>query len=236
MYIFMLVFQLSLNIQYRLSALNRAGRGGLQNLRSGWMDNGHYESWTWQHWTCFQKSGETLSILIVCVVHSSINLMVSLTVQGFLFLTICKDKITRGNTRNILHQFYWPKIFINGPLGQVGCLEVYLYLSSRELSVNTGLASCSQYILLSIYIFVTIINECQKIPNNGCHTVGNFNDEFASHSHFGAQKSFYYCSHCFMSILMLVNCCKQPIMLQPVNFCQCFVVLHRFHNHGEGPY
>ena len=34
----MLVFQLSLNIQYRLSALNRAGRGGLQNLRSGWMD------------------------------------------------------------------------------------------------------------------------------------------------------------------------------------------------------
>ena len=103
---------------------------------------------------------------------------------------------------------YWPKIFINGPLGQVGCLEVYLYLSSRELSVNTGLASCSQYILLSIYIFVTIINECQKVPNNGCHTVGNFNDEFASHSHFGAQKSFYYCSHCFMSILMLVNCCK----------------------------
>lgn len=38
MYIFMLVFQLSLNIQYRLSALNRAGRGGVQNLRSGWME------------------------------------------------------------------------------------------------------------------------------------------------------------------------------------------------------
>ena len=38
MYIFMLVFQLSLNIQYRLSALNRASRGGLQNLRNGWME------------------------------------------------------------------------------------------------------------------------------------------------------------------------------------------------------
>ena len=34
----MLVFQLSLNIQYRLSALNRASRGGVQNLRSGWME------------------------------------------------------------------------------------------------------------------------------------------------------------------------------------------------------
>ena len=34
----MLVFQLSLNIQYRLSALNRAGRGGVQNLRNGWME------------------------------------------------------------------------------------------------------------------------------------------------------------------------------------------------------
>ena len=43
MYIFMLVFQLSLNIQYRLSALNRAGRGSSESEE--WMD-GNYESHT----------------------------------------------------------------------------------------------------------------------------------------------------------------------------------------------
>ena len=139
MYIFMLVFQLSLNIQYRLSALNRAGRGGLQNLRSGWMDNGHYESWTWQHWTCFKNSGETLSILIVCVVHSSINLMVSLTVQGFLFLTICKDKITRGNTRNILHQLLAKNIYqwATGPGGLSGSLPLP-FIEGAERKYRAG--------------------------------------------------------------------------------------------------
>ena len=44
MYIFMLVFQLSLNIQYRLSALNRARAGGTSESEE-WMD-GNYESHT----------------------------------------------------------------------------------------------------------------------------------------------------------------------------------------------